>query len=119
MKKIFFIVLLLVSMVSSAYAETVTAMSKWTYNGTNTTGGFELQKQVPGQTTWELVKNVADPKARSLTFTFTPVVGRTLFRHRAYSGDQVGEWSDLAAYEYMEGSSIPQTTVILQYTMKQ
>ncbi len=93
-------------------------MSKWTYNGTNTTGGFTFEKQLPGQTVWILIKDIPDVSVRSYSFSFVPEVGRTLFRHRAYDGDRVGEWSDYAAYEYIEGTDIPKTTVILQYSIK-
>ena len=119
MKNLLLSIFVLLSLPTLVVAETVSANLVWTYNGTNTTGGFTLEKQLPGQTTWSLIADIPDPLARTHAFTFIPEVGRTLFRHRAYAPNRTGEWSDYAAYEYMEGDTIPKTTVILQYSIKQ
>ncbi len=121
-KKTFLFLLIIsvwcLSLASYCTAATVTAQSAWTYNGMQTTGGFTLEKQLPGTTAWVKIIDIQNIATRTYTFVFEAIPGRTLFRHRAFSGEDVGEWSDMAAYEYVEGGDIPKTTITLQYNLK-
>ncbi len=126
MKRKTFLFLLVISLVwaaSMAYcvvatAATVTAQSAWTYNGMESEGGFTIEKQLPGTTEWIKIIDITNINTRSYTFVFEALAGRTLFRQRVFSGDKLGPWSALAAYEYMEGGDPLKTTFFLQYTIK-
>ncbi len=88
--------------VEFAHAEHASAV--WTYNGTNTEGGFLIEQKLPSDTEWSQTFVTESVQVRSAAWDFEPMNGRTEYRLFAFTGDQRSEPS-LAAFEYSSYSA--------------
>ncbi len=89
-------------LINPAYAEHASAV--WTYNGTNTEGGFLIEQKLPSDTEWTQMFVTESVQVRSASWDFEPTNGRTEYRLFAFTGDQRSEPS-LAAFEYSSYSA--------------
>ncbi len=100
---------------SPAFAKTVTATCNWTYTGVNEIGGFRIETQLPGEDTWTTASEVTDVEARSTTWSFEAVEGRTLFRMLSFSDTETSDPSNNIPFEYMAVQGLPAPTIILHF----